>query len=190
MTEIWKDIEGYEGLYKISNHGEVWSERKQGLLKKGKSATGYYKVVLYKNKKHKNFDIHRLVAINFINNPLEKPCVNHMDENKTNNHYSNLEWCTYKENMNHGTRNERIKEARKDSLKWKEYHERRKTKLSIPIVGVNINDGEIIEFLSANEAGRNGYHQSSIWMCMNGRQSVHKGYKWFYKHDYIQGVSK
>ena len=101
MTEIWKDAKGYEGLYKISNHGEVWSERKQRLLKKGKSATGYYKVVLYKNKKHKNFDIHRLVAINFINNPLEKPCVNHMDENKTNNHYSNLEWCTYKENNNH-----------------------------------------------------------------------------------------
>ena len=169
MTEIWKDVKGYEGLYKISNYGEVWSVRKQGLLKKGKCATGYYSVSLYKNKKKKTFTIHRLVAIHFIDNPFKKPCVNHMDESRTNNHYSNLEWCTYEENMNWGTA-----------------IERRKTKRSKQIVGINIDNGQIIEFPSINEAGRNGYHQSSIWMCMNGRQSVHKGYKWFYKHDYIQ----
>ena len=169
MTEIWKDIEGYEGLYKISNYGEVWSERKQGLLKKGKCATGYYSVSLYKNKKQKQYTIHRLVAINFIKNPFEKPCINHIDENKKNNHYSNLEWVTHKENSNWGTA-----------------IERRKTKRSKQIVGINIDNGQIIEFPSINEAGRNGYQQSSIWMCVNGRQSVHKGYKWFYKHDYIQ----
>ena len=188
MTEIWKDVKGYEGLYKVSNHGEVWSERRQKLLKKSKGTKGYYKVILTKNKKPKNFDIHRLVAINFIDNPFKKICVNHLDENKTNNHYSNLEWCTHKENSNHGTAIERNKEIRKHSSKWKEYHKRRRMKLSKPIVGVNINDGEIIEFLSANEAGRNGYQQSSIWSCLNGRQSVHKGHRWYYKHDFIQGV--
>lgn len=188
MTILWKEIEGYEGLYKVSNHGEVWSERSQKLLKKGKGGRGYHNVVLTKNKKRKTFYIHRLVANNFIDNPLEKPCVNHIDENKTNNHRSNLEWCTYEENMNWGTAIERIKETRKYSSKWKEAHERRTTKLSKPIIGVNINDGKIIEFPSINEVGRNGYQQSSIWMCVNGRQSVHKGYKWFYKHDFIQGV--
>ena len=169
MTEIWKDVKGYEGLYKISNYGEVWSVRKQGLLKKGKGGRGYYSVSLYKNKKQKSFTIHRLVANNFIENPFEKPCINHIDENKKNNHYSNLEWVTHKENSNWGTA-----------------IERRKTKRSKSIIGVNIDDGEVIMFPSINEAGRNGYQQSSIWMCMNGRQSVHKGYKWFYKHDYIQ----
>ena len=173
MTEIWKDIEGYEGLYKVSNHGEVWSERKQGLLKKGKCATGYYSVSLYKNKKQKIFFVHRLVAINFVDNPLGKPCVNHIDENKTNNHFSNLEWCTHKENSN-----------------WGSAIERRKTKRSKQIVGINIDNGQIIEFPSINEAGRNGYHISSICLCVNGKQPKHKGYKWFYKKDYIQGVGQ
>ena len=190
MTEIWKDVKGYESLYKVSNHGEVWSERRQILLKEAKNASGYCKVPLTKNKKQKFFFVHRLVATHFIDNPFKKPCVNHIDENKTNNHYSNLEWCTHKENLNHGTRNERIKEARKDSLKWKEFHERRKTKLSIPIVGVSINNGEIIEFPSLSEANRNGYHKGNIWACINGRLSTHRGHKWFYKHDYVQGVSK
>ena len=101
MTEIWKDIKGYEGLYEISNYGEVWSERKQGLLKKGKSATGYYSVSLYKNKKQKIFLVHRLVAITFIKNKENKELINHKDANKLNNHIDNLEWCTYKENNNH-----------------------------------------------------------------------------------------
>ena len=118
MTEIWKDVKGYEGLYKISNYGDVWSVRKQMLLKKCNNSR-YYQVTLAKNKNHKNFTIHRLVATHFVDNPFEKPCVNHIDENKTNNHYSNLEWCTYKENTN-----------------WGSGIERRKTKQSKPIVGV------------------------------------------------------
>ena len=169
MTEIWKDAKGYEGLYKISNHGEVWSEHSQKLLKKVKDSTGYYATTLAKNKEYKRIRIHRLVAINFIDNPLEKPCVNHIDENKTNNHHSNLEWVTYKENMNHGTAIERTK-----------------TKLSRSIVGVNINDGKLIEFSSLSEANRNGYHKGNIWACINGRQSIHRGHRWFYKQDYIK----
>ena len=173
MTEIWKDVKGYEGLYKVSNHGEVWSERKQGLLKKGKGGREYYRVVLTKNKEKKYFDVHRLVAISFVDNPFKKSCVNHLDENKTNNHYSNLEWVTHKENSNWGTA-----------------IERRKTKQSKPIVGVNKKNGEIIEFPSINEAGRNGYHTGPIWSCLNGKQPKHKGYKWFYKKNYTQGVGQ
>ena len=173
MTEIWKDAKGYEGLYKISNYGEVWSKHSQKLLKKVKDSTGYYAVTLAKNKEYKRIRIHRLVAINFIDNPLEKPCVNHIDENKTNNHHSNLEWVTYKENMNHGTAIERTK-----------------TKLSRSIVGVNINDGELIEFSSLSEANRNGYHKGNIWACINGRLSTHRGHRWFYKHDYTKELSR
>ncbi|MBO3062746.1 hypothetical protein [Mammaliicoccus fleurettii] len=67
------------------------------------------------------------------------------------------------------------KETMKHSLKFK--------KLYKPVIGVNVYNGEIIEFPSINEAGRNGYHQSNIWFCANGKQSVHKGHKWFYKHN-------
>ena len=172
MTEIWKDIKGYEGLYKISNYGEVWSVRKRILLKKCETL-GYHCVGLTKNKKRKHFKVHRLVANNFVDNPFNKPCVNHIDENKKNNHYSNLEWVTHKENSNWGTA-----------------IERRKTKRSKQIVGINIDNGQIIEFPSINEAGRNGYHISSICLCANGKRSKHKGYKWFYKKNYIQGVGQ
>ena len=190
MTEIWKDIEGYEGLYKISNHGEVWNGRKQRLHKKNKNNRGYCVVTLNKNNKQKQFLIHRLVAIHFIDNPFDKPCVNHIDENKTNNHHSNLEWCTHKENSNHGTAIERMKETMKHSSKWEEYMERKKEETSKPIVGVSINNGEIIEFPSISEAGRNGYTRGNIQFCLNGERTKHKGYKWFYKKNYIQGVGR
>ncbi|QYG31004.1 HNH endonuclease [Mammaliicoccus sciuri] len=185
MTEIWKDIKGYEGLYEISNYGEVWSVRKQTLLTKCETS-GYHCVGLTKNKKRKHFKVHRLVANNFVDNPFNKPCVNHLDENKINNHHSNLEWVTHEENANYGTRNERIKETRKSSSKWKAYNKRRKWRDSKPIVGVNIKNGNIIEFSSATEAGRNGYVRSNISRCANGKRSVHKGHRWYYKHDFIE----
>ena len=96
--EIWKDIEGYEGLYQISNFGNVKSlakPRKNGnntqyiqkekLLKQSFTSTGYKKVELYKNGKRKSFKVHRLVAKAFISNPENKPEVNHIDGNKINN---------------------------------------------------------------------------------------------------------
>lgn len=181
MTLLWKDIEGYEGLYKISENGDIWSEYSKKIRKTTTGTTEYHRVTLNKDGESKHFNIHRLVAMSFVKNPYNKKYVNHIDENKNNNHYSNLEWCTQKENVNWGTRNKRIKETRKVSSKWKEYHKKRKDKLSIPIVGVNIDSGEVIEFKSASEAGRNGFSSSSVWMCLKDRQSKHKGYKWFYK---------
>ena len=190
MTEIWKDVKGYEGLYKISNYGDVWSERKQGLLKKGKCGREYYRVVLTKNKEKKYFDVHRLVATHFVDNPFEKPCVNHIDENKTNNHVSNLEWCTHKENSNHGTAIKRREETMKHSSKWERYIERKKKETSKPIIGISIDNGELMEFSSLSEANRNGYHKGNIWACINGRLSTHRGHRWFYKHDYTKELSR
>lgn len=108
--EEWLDIKGYEGLYKISSSGKVKSYHPFGNHQKiGKehyiaptfTSTGYYKVELMKNHIRRSFKIHRLVAIAFIPNPLNKPYVNHLDGNKLNNHVSNLEWCTQKENITH-----------------------------------------------------------------------------------------
>ena len=110
--EIWKDIEGYEGLYQVSNYGNVRSLNyaKAGKVKELKQGNwrGYKNVDLWKNGKGKSFKVHRLVAQAFIENPNEYLCVNHKDENKQNNHVSNLEWCTHKYNSNYGTGRERV----------------------------------------------------------------------------------
>ncbi len=102
--ENWKSIKGYEGLYEISDHGRVKSldARCYGKIKVNKKdKDGYDKVWLSKNSKKKPYFVHRLVAIHFIDNPENKPIVNHIDGVKDNNHVSNLEWATRSENDIH-----------------------------------------------------------------------------------------
>ena len=111
--EIWKDIEGYENHYQISNLGNVKSlsrklktkhsfrVTKEMLLKVTIDAYGYGVVCLSKEMKIKRCRVHRLVAQAFISNMENKPHVNHIDGVKTNNYFGNLEWCTPQENINH-----------------------------------------------------------------------------------------
>lgn len=103
-----KDIQGYEGLYAITSCGKVWSYKTKKFLKPRQTKRGYLQVMLYKNSKGKNYYIHRLVAIAFIDNPNNLLQVNHKDEDKTHNWINNLEWITHKENNNYGTHNERM----------------------------------------------------------------------------------
>jgi hypothetical protein len=100
--EIYKDIKGYEGLYQISNLGNVKSfiTGKWKVLK-GSKSSGYNKIVLRKDGKKETQGIHRLVAIYFIPNPDNKPQVNHIDKNSLNNSFDNLEWVDNRENMSH-----------------------------------------------------------------------------------------
>lgn len=93
MIEEWKDIVGYEGLYKVSNIGRVYGVKRKHILKHN-SNHGYFLVCLCKCGAEKYFRIHRLVAEAFIPNPDKLPYVNHKDENKQNNAVDNLEWCT------------------------------------------------------------------------------------------------
>ena len=113
MTEIFKDISGYEGLYQVSNLGNVKSlnylrKGKEQLLKPNSNKIGYLYVVLCTNCQPKKKYVHKLVAEAFIQNPYGCSFVNHKDEDKTNNCVTNLEWCTFQYNCNYGTRNQRI----------------------------------------------------------------------------------
>lgn len=101
VEEIWKDIEGYEGLYQISNYGRVLSVKRNIYLKGAINNCGYIKCYLNINNKQKTFLLHRLVGIAFIQNPENKSQINHINGDKTDNSVINLEWNTASENMSH-----------------------------------------------------------------------------------------
>ena len=121
MIEEWKDLEGYEGIYQISNMGVVrsvdrvvYARRKytlKGKVLKQASNGNYNFVCLEVNGTKKNLYIHRAVAEHFVPNPENLSQVNHKDENKLNNRADNLEWCTPKYNANYGSRNQKISKS-------------------------------------------------------------------------------
>lgn len=122
MNEIWKDIVGYEGLYQVSNLGRVKSlnygkSGKEGLLKPKTRKNGYLEIGLRKEKKSKYILVHRLVALAFVDGYEEGLVVNHIDENKQNNVWTNLEWVTSQYNVQYSayklTRENQSEETRK-----------------------------------------------------------------------------
>lgn len=122
MNEEWRDIEGYEGLYQVSTCGRVRRINKDKRCPQYKYLNpyvdfGYFKVILSANGVSKNHLLHRIIAKAFIENPLNKPCVNHIDGNKKNNSLNNLEWTTVQENtkhaFSHGLCDEMIKNSSK-----------------------------------------------------------------------------
>ena len=159
--EVWKDIEGYDGLYQVSSCGRVKNSRTGRVLKAVKDIYGYLIVNLYKNGKRINYKVHRLVAQTFIPNPENKPQVNHLDEDKENNHVENLEWCTAKENNNHGEHNLRVSKIN-----------------SKPIICIETG----IEYYGTNECARQmGLHQSNITKVLKGKYKTTGGYTFKYK---------
>lgn len=171
--EIWRDVVGYENMYKVSNFGNVMSfkGKKPRLLKPQNIGNGYLQVALRNNNSIKRFYIQRLVAKAFIENPNNLQEVNHKDENKLNNRVSNLEWCSRIYNCNYATRKDRISKAltnRKDLSK---------TVLQYDKNGIFIN-----EYLSTREAERNtGIHQGDIVCVCKGKLKSAGGYVWKYK---------
>lgn len=100
--EIWKDIPGYEGLYQISDKGNIFIVNRNKLLKGCYDRDSYKLTALSKNNKKKTFKVHRLVMLAFVGpSPLQ---VNHINGIKTDNRLENLEYCTHKENMQHASK--------------------------------------------------------------------------------------
>lgn len=166
MKEIWKNINGYNRKYKISNTGKVVSlkENKKRELKLHDNGYGYLCVILCLNGKNKNHKVHRLVAETFLPNPNNFPCINHKDENKHNNNANNLEWCTYSYNNCYGKRIEKVVE--KTSKELKQY---------------DLKGNFIKKWKNASEVQRKlGYKANCICCCCNGIYKTSYGFIWKY----------
>ena len=179
--EVYSPIEGFND-YLITSQGRVLS-LKYGKLKELNQVNdghGYYYVNLSKNGKPYNKKVHRLVAQAFIVNPDNKPCINHIDENKTNNHASNLEWCTYKENNNHGTHNERMSKTLGDGRRKGSKHDNARAVLGFKIKGCGMK-----YYTYVSECEKDGFNPSGISQCCRNTIKSYKGFKWFYADEFF-----
>ena len=173
MSEVWKAIPGYEGLYEVSDQGRVrsldrmavgrWGEYKCYGRVLSQHYQKYYSVELNVKGSRKRINVHRLVAMAFLPNPDNLPQVNHKDENSKNNRVENLEWCTSEYNRLYGTHLERIAQKR-----W------------VPVIGTD-KDGNEHRFSSMREASeKTGIRQGNISSCCRGVGLTAGGYKWRY----------
>lgn len=204
MEEIWR-IVVHDGAtydnYEVSNYGRIRSlnYNRTGEMKimKPSNNNGYLVVQLSRYGKARIFKIHRLVAFSFPDlipndDPVHKTQINHIDENKENNHYSNLEWTTPKENTNHGTRNERASKSISKRMKGRPVTEERRQILKEASMKKRIK-------VVCLETGRvfNSLKEASEWCgkghvidCLRGKAKTIGGYHWQYYKDYILEINE
>lgn len=175
LFEEWRPVVGYEGLYEVSSYGRVRSlpnrgtpgKYNNGKIKIPQKRGRYLYVRLCKDGKGTAFSIHRLVAVAFIPNPLNLPCVDHIDTDCHNNCVSNLRWVTHSENsrnpltLKHMVENRDAKGGKRASQKTYVY-----------------KNGVLIKICkSQNEASQlTGVSRIHVWCCLNGKQKTANGY--------------
>lgn len=180
--EVWKDIEGYERSYQVSNKGRVRSLDRitnDGKALKGKilcqtyAGKGYLSVMLSKDGKTQRKNIHRLVAEAFLPNPNNLPEINHKSERKNENFVENLEWCDHKYNNTYGGKIERGSKHNK-----------------VPVVQCTMDGEELFCWFSGVDAVAENpqLRATSIAACCRGRIKYHKGYKWKYGKEKTEAV--
>lgn len=150
-NEIWKDIDGYEGFYQVSNLGRVkstavrrclWGKicviERERMLTPHDNGNGYLMVQLKANNKRKPVGVHRLVATAFIENPQNYPVVNHIDYDTHNNCVHNLEWCTQKENISHSLHNMLLGNKSRVGKTGEKYITQRGDKFAVSVKKLNV----------------------------------------------------
>ena len=163
----WKPIKGFEEYYLVSDSGQIWSVRKHKALKPKIDKYGYEVVGLSVNGKIYHRTVHRLVALTFVPNPYNLPTVNHINEIKTDNRVSNLEWASIADNDNHGTRNSRMAD----------------TKCRLPVEQI-LSDGTTVRYKGVKDAFRKtGINRCCIAKCCRNRRKTAGGYKWRYSNE-------
>lgn len=162
---IWRDVPGFENLYTVSDEGDIYSIRRNRLIKPSLDRYGYLKVVLSRNGISTHTTVHRVVAKAFIPNPTDKPAVNHKNEIKTDNRAVNLEWVTNVENVNYGSRNQRMAQA----------------KCLRPVIGIDA-DGQRHLYKGVKDAWRDtGIYWSQISRACKGIiKQTSNGFTWRY----------
>lgn len=184
-NEIWKPVVGYEGLYEVSSMGrvrscdkEVWNRftyilRKGKLMEQGMDDDGYCTITLCKESKKSNCHVHRLVAMAFIDNPMNLPEVNHKDSIRHNNRAENLEWVTAQGNHDHA------------KVKGRFHYEY----LEKPVVQIDPTTNKVIQvyrsIVDANS--EHGFHIGNIALCCKGYKDTHAGFAWKYDNGYNVG---
>ena len=157
MTEEFRDVPGYEGVYEVSNLGRVKNIETGRILKPFKDTNGYLILKLSKDGTRRTVKVHRLVALAFLPNPQNLPQVNHKDENKTNNAVSNLEWCTAGYNVNYSQ--------------------------SKPVLQFDLQGNFIKEWPSTVKVEEElGIYQTNISKCCLGKRNSAGGYLWKFKN--------
>lgn len=181
MEEIWKDIKGYENLYQISSMGRVKSlsnslTKKEKIRKLRTTSKGYELVKLNKNGSVKTYQVHRLVAEAFIPNSENKPHVDHINTNRSDNRVENLRWSTPKENVNNPLTIQKMKTSQLGIKHWK----------AKPIIQYSMN-GDIVDIWESSMMieKANGWCNSHIrGACINNNKTAYN-YKWRYLYDQL-----
>lgn len=165
--EQWRTIEGFGGIYSVSNYGRVKSSANHHnhILKCsfGGQSKGYLWVHFWHKGRCKIAAVHRLVAEYFIRKPNSGEVINHKDENPHNNHASNLEWCSQAYNNSYGGRMKRIADS-----------------LSRAVIGRDIRTGNFVFFPSMANASKAGFTKSAVCRCCKKEKPQYKGYEWSY----------
>lgn len=185
MEEIWRDVVGYEGYYKVSNIGNIKGVCRRVYSYNGgltiperqmipyKHKCGYLKIALTKEHNPITYLVHRLVAIAFIDNPENKRTVNHKDGNRTNNGVANLEWMTHKENIIHSFTNLNRVAYHKGKY-GKEYNPQ-----CVRVIKTTLDGEYIEEYESVRLAAEaNGVKPPNIFSVLSGKYKTSAGFKW------------